>query len=76
MQTNGRPIIWLNRERNPGLPEGVAPVTIDERQYEGNFVKIALNVLLEPATGNNAMRPDVLRRWSGPDAGQPGHATR
>jgi superfamily II DNA or RNA helicase/diadenosine tetraphosphate (Ap4A) HIT family hydrolase len=70
-QANGRPLIWLNRPANPGLPEGEARFTADGREYVGRFVKIALNVADIPGEPGNALHA-LLRRWFGPGAGLPG----
>ena len=72
-QTNGRPIVWLERDRNPGLPEGEVDLIADGDQYRANFVKIALNVVRDPISGENRL-PDLLRRWFGSGAGRPGSA--
>ena len=72
-QTNGRPIIWLNRERNPGLPEGEVDLLVEARSYRAAFVKIALNVIRDPETGENRL-PEILRGWFGAEAGAPGTA--
>jgi hypothetical protein len=73
--TNGRPIIWLERDRNPGLPEGELDLVADGVRYQANFVKIALNVVRDVASGENRL-PDLLRGWFGPEAGRPGTAQR
>jgi hypothetical protein len=44
IQARGRPILMLNRDHNPQLPEGETPFTADGVVYTGNFAKIALNV--------------------------------
>jgi hypothetical protein len=74
-QASGRPIIWLEREQNPGLPTGDVVVTAGGITYRGSFVKIALNVLRDPVSGENCL-PELLRSWWGPDAGAPGSAHR
>jgi hypothetical protein len=71
IQTHGRPILMLNREGNPNLPEGETPFTAADTAYVGNFVKIALNVVHRPEASENVL-PDLLRSWFGPAAGQPG----
>jgi hypothetical protein len=70
-QANGRPIVWLDRPRNPGLPEGEANLVIDGREYTGVFVKIALNVVRDAERGFNRL-PEVLQEWFGEHAGSPG----
>jgi superfamily II DNA or RNA helicase/diadenosine tetraphosphate (Ap4A) HIT family hydrolase len=72
-QTNDRPIIWLNRERNPGLPEGEVDLIVEDRRYRAGFMRIALNVIRDPETGENRL-PEILRGWFGPGAGAPGTA--
>ncbi len=73
IQTHGRPILMLDRARNPGLPEGEASFIADGIVYSGNFARIALNVVHRPGHPGNLL-PDLLRSWFGPDAGQPGTA--
>jgi superfamily II DNA or RNA helicase/diadenosine tetraphosphate (Ap4A) HIT family hydrolase len=70
-QSNGRPLVWLDREHNALVPTGWTRFTADGDEYEGNFVKIALNVARRPDSRNNALHA-LLRSWFGPSAGQPG----
>jgi hypothetical protein len=70
-QTNGRPLIWLNRPANPGLPEGDLPFSADGQGYTGRFVKIALNFAQLRDEPGNALHT-LLRGWFGADAGLPG----
>ena len=70
-QANGRPIVWLDRPRNPGLPEGEANLLIDGRKFTGVFVKIALNVVRDAEGGPNRL-PGLLQEWFGEQAGSPG----
>jgi hypothetical protein len=69
-QSNDRPLIWLDRPRNAGLPDGEAELIVDGRRLTGVFVKIALNVVRE-ADGANRL-PEILRSWFGENAGSPG----
>jgi superfamily II DNA or RNA helicase/diadenosine tetraphosphate (Ap4A) HIT family hydrolase/HKD family nuclease len=73
IQAHGRPILMLDRDHNPQLPEGETPFIADDILYTGNFVKIALNVVHRARQTGNAL-PDLLRSWFGADAGQPGTA--
>jgi superfamily II DNA or RNA helicase/diadenosine tetraphosphate (Ap4A) HIT family hydrolase len=73
IQAQGRPILMLDREHNPPLPEGEASFVADNIVYTGRFVKIALNVAHKDGDSNNVL-PNVLRSWFGSDAGQPGTA--
>jgi hypothetical protein len=70
-QANGRPLIWLNRPANPGLPEGQVLFSADGRDYLGRFVKIALNVAQIPGEPGNSLHA-LLRGWFGARAGLPG----
>jgi len=70
-QANGRPLIWLNRAANPGLPEGESRFAADGRAYVGRFVKVAMNVAEIPGEPGNALHA-LLRGWFGPNAGRPG----
>jgi hypothetical protein len=71
IQAGGRPILMLDRDRNPGLPEGETRFIADDVIYTGNFVKIALNVAHRAGHSGNVLG-DLLRSWFGPDVGQPG----
>jgi hypothetical protein len=72
-QTEGRPIVWLDRPRNRDLPEGEVRISVDGRPYVGLFRKIALNKIHEASSSANAL-PEILRGWFGPDAGAAGSA--
>ena len=70
-QANGLPLVWLDRERNPGLPMGETRFLADGDEYTGRFMKIALNVARRPGSTSNDLHA-LLQRWFGPSAGQPG----
>jgi hypothetical protein len=71
---NGRPILFLpSRDRHPDLPFGWQTVLVDGEELQANFVKIALNAVTRPGSQENLL-PEILRRWFGPAAGQPGRA--
>ena len=70
-QSNGRPIIFIDREQHPELPLGMSPVRIDSAAHEADFVKIAVNVIRKKGEDSNVL-PGIMRSWFGPDAGQPG----
>jgi superfamily II DNA or RNA helicase/diadenosine tetraphosphate (Ap4A) HIT family hydrolase len=72
-QTEGRPLVWLDRPRNLGIPEGEAELRIEGLSYIGLFRKIALNKVHELSSEENAL-PKILHKWFGPDAGAPGSA--
>lgn len=68
----GRPILFLNRDKNPPLPqERDIEVEADGRAYRMDFVTVAINVAHLAEEPGNAL-PDLLWNWFGPDAGQPG----
>jgi superfamily II DNA or RNA helicase/HKD family nuclease len=67
----GKPILFLDREKSPGIPLGWTALEIDDERFEANFVKVAVNVLRKPGSASNNLA-GVLRRWFGPDAGLPG----
>ena len=71
IQAHGRPILMLDRDRSPQLPEGETPFTANGVVYTGNFAKIALNVARRAGQPGNVLA-DLLRSWFGTDAGQPG----
>jgi superfamily II DNA or RNA helicase/HKD family nuclease len=71
IQTRGRPILMLERDRNPQLPEGETSFIADGVLYTGNFAKIALNVAHRAGQAGNVL-PGLLWSWFGADAGQPG----
>lgn len=70
-QTDGRPLVWLDRDHHPGLPVGETSFTADGDEYVGRFVKIALNVARRSGSTDNDLHA-LLRGWFGPSAGQPG----
>ena len=71
-QANSRPILFLpDRDQNPGIPSGWTHVDTPDGPLELNFVKIAVNVARRRGEEGNVL-PDLLRRWFGPNAGQPG----
>ncbi|MGP0024858.1 MAG: DEAD/DEAH box helicase family protein [Streptosporangiaceae bacterium] len=71
IQARGRPILMLDRDHCPQLPEGETPFTANGVVYTGNFAKIALNVAHRAGQPGNVLA-DLLRSWFGTDAGQPG----
>jgi len=71
IQARGRPILMLDREHNPQLPEGETPFVADGVVYSGNFAKIALNVAHRIGHPGNVLA-DLLWSWFGANAGQPG----
>lgn len=70
--SDGNPILFLpDRDTNPDVPEGWTEIRIDGEVFRANFVKIALNVV-EGASGEGNVLPQILRKWFGEDAGLPG----
>ena len=67
----GRPILMLDRDHNPQLPEGETLFIADGVSYSGNFAKIALNVAHRAGHLGNVLA-DLLWSWFGTSAGQPG----
>lgn len=65
------PIVFLHRDRNVETAVGWNPVVIDGQTYEGNFGKIALNVVRRPGEQENLL-PSLLRGWFGAEAGVSG----
>jgi hypothetical protein len=70
-QASGRPLVWLDRDRNPGVPSGETPFVADGEDYVGNFAKIALTVARRRRSNTNDLHA-LLRRWFGDSADQPG----
>jgi superfamily II DNA or RNA helicase/diadenosine tetraphosphate (Ap4A) HIT family hydrolase/HKD family nuclease len=71
IQARGRPILMLDRDHNPQLPEGETLFIADGVSYSGNFAKIALNVA-HRAGHPGSVLADLLWSWFGASAGQPG----
>jgi hypothetical protein len=72
----GNPILFLDRKRNVGLPEGDIDVRLsDGTVWMFRFMKVACNVARPVGTNQNQL-PDLLRRWFGPRAGQSGTSSR
>jgi superfamily II DNA or RNA helicase/HKD family nuclease/diadenosine tetraphosphate (Ap4A) HIT family hydrolase len=67
----GRPILFLDRKRAEGIPQGWTRIVVDDEALEANFVKVALNVVRQPGSDDNLL-PEILRRWFGEAAGAPG----
>jgi superfamily II DNA or RNA helicase/diadenosine tetraphosphate (Ap4A) HIT family hydrolase/HKD family nuclease len=67
------PILFFDRSKVRGLPEGWTRVEADGREYDANFVKTALNVARRPSGSDNTL-PALLRGWFGDHAGAPGTA--
>lgn len=68
------PILFLpDRKKHNHMPSGPTRIIIDGKEYLGNFVKIALNVVKEPDGKKNVL-PDILRKWFGEHVGSPGTA--
>lgn len=68
---DGRPILFLDRDRHPETPSGWTQVIADGRRYELNFVKVAVNVARAEGEDGNALH-GLLRGWFGEKAGLPG----
>lgn len=71
---NGKPILFFpDRRKHPGIPEGWTTVLVEGTRYEANFVRNAINWMRRPGSERNEL-PDVIHRWFGDAAGQPGTA--
>jgi len=72
IQSSGRPIIKLpDGDARDLLPAGLQAVSIDGKSHVAMFAKIAINKI-EEAEGQGNVLPQIMRKWFGPDAGQPG----
>ena len=71
IHSGGKPLLVLDRERHPDLPEGWTEVTANDEPVRLNFVKMAVNAAERPGEQGNALH-DLLRGWFGPSAGLPG----
>jgi superfamily II DNA or RNA helicase len=66
------PMLWLHRDKNPGLPEpGTIALEADGQLYEADVVKVALNVIRPRGGGDNMLR-ELMYAWFGPLAGSTG----
>jgi hypothetical protein len=69
-----QPILSLPaRDRTAGIPEGWVEVSVEGKEYQAKFAKVAVNVLQEGDTEDNRL-PQILQRWFGESAGLPGSA--
>jgi len=57
------------------LEQGLSPVEIESETYEALIGNIAIDFLRKPDDAANQL-PDILCRWFGDDAGQPGRGER
>ena len=73
IQSGGnRPILLLpDRQQHPELPNGWTDVYMNDETVSANFVKTAVNVV-QRAHSNENILPEILQRWFGPNAGEPG----
>jgi len=60
-----------DRKTHPDLPNGWTDIHVGDETVSANFVQIAVNVAHQPSSTKNIL-PEILQRWFGPDAGQPG----
>ena len=68
-----KPILMLpDRDRHPAIPTGPAPVSVDGRECEATFAKIAVNVVRGTDGGENEL-PQILGGWFGDEVGARGH---
>lgn len=74
-QSQGRPLLFLDRKAFPQTPQGECNVLADGKSLLAFFVKVALNKVVEPGSTQNLL-PEILRGWFGPNAGQPGTSHR
>lgn len=71
---NRKPMVFLpDRQSQPEIPRGWHRIFVNGREYEANFVKVALNVVrrADSDSAQNVL-PSLLRSMFGPDAGLPG----
>lgn len=64
IQARGRPILMLDRDRSPQLPEGEMPFTANGVVYTGNFAKIALNVAHRAGQPGNVLAHHTIARFT------------
>lgn len=64
-------IFLPDRETTDGIPFGWIDLVVDGERLEGDFVKVALNVVRRQGEEGNIL-PEILQRWFGEDAGMPG----
>lgn len=67
------PILKLPTVARDKLPEGETDVRVDGAVWQFRFAREFCNVAKPAGTQRNQL-PDLLRRWFGPTAGQPGTA--
>ncbi len=67
------PILKLPSAGRETLPSGEVDVRVDGAVWQFRFMKEFCNVARPAGVAANAL-PDLLRRWFGPSAGQPGTA--
>ena len=70
------PVLLLpNAATTLHLEQGPTPVRIDQGTYEALIAKIAIHVIQRPGEEQNLL-PEILHRWFGDEAGQPGRGER
>src|SRR5262249_44832300 len=70
------PILLLpNTAATLRLEQGPVPIRIDDETFEALIEKITISVVRAPGENINLL-PQILRRWFGDEAGQPGRSDR
>lgn len=71
--SGGKPILFYTpgRDQVGGIPEGWRDVSFEGEEYQANFVKVAVNVVVRTGSDENVL-PEILRKWFGAEAGRPG----
>ena len=70
-QSNGRPLVWLDREHNPGTADRPDAVHGRRRRVRGQLRQDRAQCRSPTGSRTNDLH-ELLRRWFGPSAGQPG----
>jgi superfamily II DNA or RNA helicase len=73
MQSNGRPILKLpNRASEPRIPTDWVEFEANGESYRAKFAKLYVNVIRRADGSDENVLADIVRKWFGPSAGQPG----
>ncbi len=72
--SSGRPILFLDRDKNPGLPaNGDIAAQVGNEEFFLHVRNVAINKATRGADSVNVL-PSILRGWFGPKAGHPGRS--
>jgi hypothetical protein len=73
LQSGGRPILKLpDRDSEPRIPADWVEIEANGEKYRARFAKLYVNVIRRADGSEENVLAEIVRKWFGPAAGQPG----